>query len=554
MEYARYPPIITFVGRPLASRKGLATFIDAIAILQTVNDLPPFQIWLIGGDVSEQRFLQAVSFAHPTLRSLAQASRWVSWGAVENVSLPEIYSRSLVVVVPSTFEQFGLVAVEAMACGCPVVASNVGGIRDTVIPGVTGELIPVDDAEALANVLASYIRNPHRREYQAANASLWAKRFSAATVYGAYFETVRNNSSQALPIEPEIEWRRLVIEDSLTECSQMLNQRIIRWEHSSGRSQVGARLTTETGEEYHVKLLLPRPSTHSIVLPLPPELRGPRSSAELVAKFEYFSESGLTPSLKASSRLTGIVITEWLPNAAEKELAALNAHGDLVERFASWGRRNTDTDALIADSVSALRDFADAQNHSTISRLDQTAARLNSQLLGGALRFHRIHPQVELFRILTLLERSVWILSPKVEARLKGILALLLGLSPVIVRDPRLCHGSLKTAHILKKEDGFVACDLDNAVYAVGPLDAVHWCVADRGLDSIDLRDTLTGIARFSSEPADFVLATCWLFTYLFYGLLDCIVRGKKTLCDGIFSSLLAAYECLFNHNLIRSE
>ncbi|MCA1568559.1 MAG: glycosyltransferase family 4 protein [Acidobacteria bacterium] len=555
LAYARFPPIITFVGRPLASRKGLATFVDAIAVLGTLDLLPRFQVWLIGGNAQEQNFLQTIPLGHSLLQGLVSNSRWMAWGAIENTSLPEFYSRSTVVVIPSTFEQFGLVALEAMACGCPVLASDVGGMRDTVVPGVTGEVFVPDDAEALANMLAGYLRNPRRREYQGRNAYLWARRFSTDKVYSAYYEVICNGSDHCLtqhPRSPETEWRRHVIESSLPECAEMLKQNIVEWEDCSGNSQVSVRLTTEKGEQYHGKLLRPRPSTHSLILPIPTELQGPASVAELVAKFEYFSQSGLTPPVHVSSMKSGIVITEWLPRAEENEMLWTVVQDDLVLRFAEWGNREPEIKGLIADCTAALLDFAAATNADTLAAVDQAAARLHAPMLGGAVRFHRIHPQVELYRIFTCLERSVWSISAPHRSRLQIILGLLLQVRPVMVKPPCLQHGSLKPVHVLKKNGQNVACDLDNAIYAVGPLDAVHWHITDRRMEEIDLRDILDALDRHTPDRADFFLAANWLFVYLIHGLLDAMVKGRKTVYNALISALMSAYEGMFRHNLIQ--
>lgn len=555
MAYAPFPPIITFVGRPLASRKGLATFVDAIAVLETLDLLPSFQVWLIGGDIEEQRFLQTIPAGNSLLQELVSNGRWMAWGAVENTSLPELYSRSTVVVIPSIFEQFGLVAIEAMACGCPVVASNVGGLQDTVVPGVTGELFGADDAEALANVLAGYLRNPRRREYQGTNAHLWARRFSTDKVYRAYYEVVCNGGVPCLPerlLTPKAEWRHQVIESSLSECAEMLKQTVVEWEDCSGNAQVGARLKTGTGAQYHGKFLRPRPATHSLVLPLPAELQGPRSAAELVAKFEYFNQSGLAPTVRASSKTSGIVITEWLPKTEENENTWNTVYSDLVRRFAEWGSQEPEINALITDCTTALRDFAAARNAETLDAIDRAAAHLHAPMLGGAVRFHRIHPQVELFRILTYMERSVWSIPAPHRSRLQSILGLLLQAKPVIVKPPCLQHGSLKPVHVLKKNDQNVACDLDNAVYAVGPLDTVHWHIADRIMEEIDLRDTLNVLDRLTPDRADFFLAASWVFVYLIYGLLDAVMRGNTPVYHALISSLMSAYEGMFRHNLIR--
>jgi hypothetical protein len=552
---ARFPPIITFVGRPLASRKGLATFVDAIAVLGTLDFLPRFQVWLIGGDAREQSFLQTIPLGHSLLRELVGNGRWMAWGAVEHTSLPEFYSRSMVVVIPSIFEQFGLVALEAMACGCPVVASDVGGLRETVVPGVTGELFAADDSETLANMLAGYLRNPHRCEYQGSNAYLWARRFSADKAYQAYYEAICNDDSPyptERPRSPKTEWRRTVIESSLPECAKMLKQAITEWEDCSGNSQVSVRLRTETNRQYHAKLLRPRPSTHSLILPLPPDLQGPRSAAELVAKYEYFSLSGLAPPVQASSTTSGIVVTEWLPGAAARELTWTAVHADLVRRFAEWGNRESEINGFITGCTAALRKFASAPNAETLEGVDHSAALLHAPMLGGAVRFHRIHPQVELFRILTCLERSVWSISAPHRSRLQSILGLLLQARSVIVKPPCLQHGSLKPVHVLRKNSQNVACDLDNAIYAVGPLDAVHWHVTDRKMEEIDLRDILKALDQCIPDRADLFLAANWLFVYLIHGLLDAMMRGKKTVYQALILSLMSAYEGMFKHNLIQ--
>jgi glycosyltransferase involved in cell wall biosynthesis len=62
------------------------------------------------------------------------------------------------------YEPFGIVPVEAMACGRPVVGSAVGGLLDTVVPEVTGELVPPRRPDLLAPVLRDLLADPERRE------------------------------------------------------------------------------------------------------------------------------------------------------------------------------------------------------------------------------------------------------------------------------------------------------------------------------------------------------------------------------------------------------
>ena len=88
-----------------------------------------------------------------------------------------MYRAADVVAVPSYSESFGLVALEAQACGTPVVAAAVGGLPVAVADGVSGQLVsghhPVDWADALSAVL-----HPERREELAYGAAQHARRFS----------------------------------------------------------------------------------------------------------------------------------------------------------------------------------------------------------------------------------------------------------------------------------------------------------------------------------------------------------------------------------------
>jgi D-inositol-3-phosphate glycosyltransferase len=82
---------------------------------------------------------------------------------VAHDELPAWYSAADVCVVPSYYESFGLVAVESMACGTPVIASRVGGLSSTVSDGETGYLIPWRCPEPFAEKIEVLLHNPELR-------------------------------------------------------------------------------------------------------------------------------------------------------------------------------------------------------------------------------------------------------------------------------------------------------------------------------------------------------------------------------------------------------
>ena len=80
-------------------------------------------------------------------------------GYVAPEMLPVLYNMALLLVVPSFYEGFGLPVLEAMACGVPVIGSQVGGLGEVVINGTTGYLAPVGDVDAMAQHAVELLAN-----------------------------------------------------------------------------------------------------------------------------------------------------------------------------------------------------------------------------------------------------------------------------------------------------------------------------------------------------------------------------------------------------------
>ncbi len=157
-------PVLIWVGR-LEKLKGVDILISAVAQL----DERDFTLLIVGGDERATDLKQEL-MAQAAFEGISANVRFI--GAVAHDDLPAYYSAADVCVVPSYYESFGLVAVEAMACGTPVVASRVGGLVSTVTDGVTGYLIPWRCPEPFAEKLEVLLNNPELR----ANFSVAARR------------------------------------------------------------------------------------------------------------------------------------------------------------------------------------------------------------------------------------------------------------------------------------------------------------------------------------------------------------------------------------------
>jgi D-inositol-3-phosphate glycosyltransferase len=152
-------PLLLWVGR-IAPIKGLDTLLDAVARLSGSGQ--DMRLLVVGGDADEPTNGHETSLRRRIERlGLGDSVRFV--GPQPQSVLPLYYAASDVTVLPSYYESFGMVALEAMACGSPVIASRVGGLVTTVRDGVTGFLVPDGDVEALAERIATLVADPELR-------------------------------------------------------------------------------------------------------------------------------------------------------------------------------------------------------------------------------------------------------------------------------------------------------------------------------------------------------------------------------------------------------
>ena len=171
----RDEPIVLFVGR-IEPLKGIDILLRAAA--QLGEDIH-FCLVIVGGDESAQA-------EKADLERLAQemgiGGRVAFLDAVDHEMLPLYYNAADVCVVPSYYESFGLVALEAMACGTPVVASRVGGLQGTVRDSETGYLIPWRCPEPFAERLELLLENEELRRNLGLSARAVAESYGWANI------------------------------------------------------------------------------------------------------------------------------------------------------------------------------------------------------------------------------------------------------------------------------------------------------------------------------------------------------------------------------------
>ncbi|KAA3643616.1 MAG: glycosyltransferase family 1 protein [Chloroflexi bacterium] len=183
-EYIGVSPddqLLMYVGR-IEPLKGIDTLLQAIANMRAMeggNDRN-ISLAIIGGeaDISEEQMTTEMGRLQRMCDKLGLKDIVSFMGKRSQDKLPYYYSAAEVVVVPSLYESFGMVALEAMACGTPVIASQVGGLVFLIQDGVNGFHFPDRDADALCLSLRNLLDDDEQRAMMGGQAAEYAKQFS----------------------------------------------------------------------------------------------------------------------------------------------------------------------------------------------------------------------------------------------------------------------------------------------------------------------------------------------------------------------------------------
>lgn len=206
--------IVLYVGR-FDPRKGIETMVRACAISQTRNN-NKLRLVIAGGSDVERADGQERKRIENIVAEVGLTEQTLFAGRIGHDLLPLYYTAADICVIPSHYEPFGLVAIEAMACGTPVVASNVGGLKFTVIPEETGLLVPPQDYTAFAAAIDRILSD-----------ELWARKLRKQ----ASLRVQQNFSWTGVAIQLSDLYRRLL-------ASSLMHQPLISLRTTNNKSSV----------------------------------------------------------------------------------------------------------------------------------------------------------------------------------------------------------------------------------------------------------------------------------------------------------------------------
>jgi D-inositol-3-phosphate glycosyltransferase len=173
--------MLLFVGR-IEPLKGLETLMRAIGIFK--RSMPELStnlcVVIVGGakDTNQHKQDAEISRLEQLGSELGLDDLVTFIGSRNQESLPYYYSAAEAVIMPSHYESFGMVALEAMACGTPVIASEVGGLAYLVQDGVTGFHVPDREPDELAGKMCLLLSNPALRREMSIAATQHAQQYA----------------------------------------------------------------------------------------------------------------------------------------------------------------------------------------------------------------------------------------------------------------------------------------------------------------------------------------------------------------------------------------
>jgi len=183
--------IILFVGR-MDPIKGLDLLLRAVGLLR---ERPALKLVVVGGSGTEEEMQRSQAL----VSSLGIEGRVEFRGSVAQEELPSYYRAADVCVIPSHYESFGLVAIEALACGTPVIGSMVGGLPTVIHDGENGLLVPWRQPSEFAERIDTLLQDQHLTESLSLNARPSVMKYGWGAVAGRITSVYNDVASARQP-------------------------------------------------------------------------------------------------------------------------------------------------------------------------------------------------------------------------------------------------------------------------------------------------------------------------------------------------------------------
>ena len=193
-EYVGTPmdkKMLLFVGR-IEPLKGIKTLLKAIGYISDNGQAEEnLCLAVIGGELADENGQESeeMKLLHQLRDEYGLKELVTFLGKRSQDSLPYYYSAAEMVIMPSHYESFGMVALESMACGTPVIASMVGGLIHLVEDGVTGYHVPVDDPVALSERISGLLKDKSLRYRMGHDAFAFAKKYDWKNITDRMIQT-----------------------------------------------------------------------------------------------------------------------------------------------------------------------------------------------------------------------------------------------------------------------------------------------------------------------------------------------------------------------------
>jgi len=187
-------PIIGIAAR-FASEKGIDVLLQSLDLI--IQRYPKTQVWFAGpyqNILGEEKYLQRLS---PLIDKYVSEGHWKFLGLLNPAQMAAFYPNLDILVLPSlnSTESFGLVQIEAMMNGIPVVASDLPGVRQPVIIHRFGKIFPVGDSAALANAMVDLLDHPIKGRINSQEIKKYYSPDSIAAEYENLVSDIRSSFS-----------------------------------------------------------------------------------------------------------------------------------------------------------------------------------------------------------------------------------------------------------------------------------------------------------------------------------------------------------------------